>query len=485
MSGMSDRYRKHRDRLAEVVGPDGLALVPASIETIRNDDVHHEFRQDSNFVYLTGFEEPDAVAVIAPGHPDGEYILFVRPRDPEMEAWTGYRSGAEGARERYGADAAYDLDRLDEILPQLMLGRSELWYRIGNPGHDTRVSTLLDKARNYRDRYGKAAPEAIRDVSGVLGEMRLRKSPAEIESMRTACSLSADGHREAMRLARPGLHEYQLQAAMEYVWREGGSPRNGYPSIVASGPNACILHYVENGRRVEDGDLVLIDAAAEVDHYSSDITRTFPVNGRFSGPQRALYDVVLTAQQRVIEKVRPGVTWKDLQDTAVGILTEGLVDLKLLPRPVQESLAMHHYREYFFHGLGHWLGLDVHDRGSYRIEGGSRPLEAGMVFTVEPGLYLDVSKPKRSFALLDYDLEEWTEERILHGATARKRQEQALDEAEQVELELPEEFVGLGVRIEDDILVTEGGHDNLTAAVASDPEAVEALCAEESWLVRR
>ncbi|MFP3916045.1 MAG: aminopeptidase P N-terminal domain-containing protein, partial [Actinomycetota bacterium] len=426
---MSDRYQQHRRRLAERIGPGGMALIPASGETIRNDDVSHEFRQDSDFVYLTGFEEPDAVAAIVPGHPDGEFVLFVRPRDPEMEAWNGYRAGVEGARERYGADAAYGLDRLDEILPRLMLGRSELWYRMGRAGHDDLIVRMLDKARSYRDRYGRPAPEAIRDVSVLLGEMRLLKSGSEIDSVRAACTLSVRGHEEAMRYARPGAWEYQVQAAMEHVWREGGSPRNGYPSIVASGPNACILHYVENRRQVQDGDLILIDAAAEVDHYSADITRTFPAGGGYSPPQRALYEVVLAAQRAAIERVKPGVAWHDLHDTAVRVLTEGLVDLGLVPRGVEESLTMHHYRQYFFHGIGHWLGLDVHDRGSYRVDGESRTLQPGMVFTVEPGLYADVSKPKRSFSLLEYDLDAWTEERILGGEDARRRQEQALEEA--------------------------------------------------------
>ncbi len=481
---MPDRYRHHRDRLAKMIGPDGIAVVPASSETIRNDDVHHDFRQDSNFVYVTGFEEPEAVAVLVPGHPDGEYVLFVRPRDPEMEAWNGYRAGVEGARERYGADAAYELDRLDEVLSRLMLGRSVIWYRLGDPAHDARITGLLAKARAYRDRYGNSAPETIRDVSVALGAMRLVKSESEIDSMRAACLLTAEGHREAMRFTRPGLYEYQVQAAMEYVWREGGSRRNGYPSIVASGPNACILHYGENDREIEDGDLLLIDAGAEIDYYSADITRTFPANGRFTVPQRALYEVVLAARRAAIAEIRPGASWRSMHDTAVQVLTEGLADLGLLPRSVDESLAMHHYRQYFFHGTGHWLGLDVHDRGSYRLDGESRPLEPGMVFTVEPGLYLDVSKPKRSFSLLEYDLDAWTEERLLAGGAARKRQAEALAEADQIELEVPEEFLGLGVRIEDDLLVVDGGYESLTSHVPVDPDDVEELCGEESWLVR-
>jgi Xaa-Pro aminopeptidase len=479
------RFEDHRAQLAARIGTDAIAVVPASVEQVRNDDVMHHFRQDSNFFYLTGFVEPDAVCVIAPGHPDGEFVLFVRPRDPEMEAWNGYREGVEGALEHHAADAAHDVAQLDEVLTRMMLGRSVIWYEMGNGTHDDRITSLIRRARSYRARYGRAAPEAVRDIHDVLGEMRLTKSDEEIESMRAACSLSAEGHREAMRFARSGLFEYQVQAAMEYVWREAGSTRNGYPSIVASGPNACILHYVENDRQIEEGDLVLIDAAAEIDHFSSDITRTFPADGAFTPAQRDLYEVVLAAQRRAIGMARPGSSLDDLHATARRVLTEGLVDIGLLPLGVEESLAMHHYREFFFHGTSHWLGLDVHDRGRYREEGSGRPLEPGMVFTVEPGLYVDASKPKRSFALLDYDLEQWTEERILEGSAARVRQQQRLEEAEQLHVEVPAAFLGLGIRIEDDILMVEGGHENLTSTVPTDVDEVEALVAEESWLVRQ
>ncbi|CAN5836993.1 Xaa-Pro aminopeptidase [soil metagenome] len=481
---MVDRFLNHRSRLADIVGPDGIAVIPAGIETIRNDDVHHEFRQDSDFFYLTGFTEPDAVAVIAPGHPDGEFTLFVRPRDPELEAWNGYRAGVDGVIERFAADAAHDIAEVDDVLARLMLGRSALWYRFGNSTHDARITSLLAKARTYRDRYGRPAPEAVRDLGSALGGLRLVKSQEEIDSLRAACHLTAEGHREAMRFARAGLYEYQVQAAMEYVWREGGSPRNGYPSIVASGPQACILHSVENDRLIEDGDLLLIDAAAEIDHYSSDITRTFPAEGVFSPPQRALYDVVLAAQRSGIAGTRPGSTIGAVHESAARVLTEGLVELGLLPKGVDESLAMHHYRQYFFHGTSHWLGLDVHDRGTYRVDGESRELEPGMVFTVEPGLYFDASKPIRSFALIEYDLDKWTEERILEGTPARQRQEAALAEAPQVEVELPTEFVGLGVRIEDDILIVDDGHENLTDHVPVSVDDIEELCAERSWLVR-
>lgn len=481
---MADRFAEHRRRFSSEVGDDGIAMIPASGETIRNDDVTHVFRQESTFVYLTGFEEPEAVAVFAPGHPDGEYVLFVRPRDPEMEAWNGYRAGVEGARDRFGADVAYPVEELDEVLSRLMLGRSVIWYRSGNPVHDSRVTTLVDKARAYRERFGRPAPEIVRDPSDLLGEMRLLKSDEEMDSLRAACRLSAEGHREAMRFVEPGRFEYQVQAAMEYVWREGGSLRNGYPSIVASGPNACILHYVENDRLIEDGDLVLVDAAAEIDYYTSDITRTFPANGRFTAPQRALYDVVLAAQRGAIDVAVPGAEWSTIHDTATRVLTEGLVDLGLLPGDVDRAIAMHHYREYFFHGTSHWLGLDVHDRGAYRVDGKSRTLAPGMTLTVEPGLYLDVSKPKRSVGLLEYDLVEWTQERILEGQPARIRHDKLLEEAEQIEFEVPSEFVGLGIRIEDDIVVTPDGPENLTSHVPLDPDEIERLGAEASWLAR-
>lgn len=482
---MPDRFREHRHRLAAEIGGTAIAVVPAARETIRNHDVTHPFRQDSDFFYLTGFEEPDAVCVLVPGHPDGDFHLFVRPRDREMEIWNGYRAGTEGAVARYAADAAYDLAELDDVLPRLMLGRDALFYRLGNPAHDARITGLLERARSFRERFGRPAPAAVHDVSVPLSEMRLRKSASEMESLRAACLLSAEGHREAMRFARPGLYEYQVQAAMEYVWREGGSPREGYPSIVASGPNAVILHYVENDRLIEEGDLILIDAAAEVDGYSSDITRTFPAGGSFTAPQRAVYEVVLAAQREGLHASRPGSSLREVHDVATRVLTEGMVALGLLPLGAAESLAMHHYREFFMHGTGHWLGLDVHDAGATRVGGRPRALEPGMVFTVEPGLYVSPDRPEVEFALLEYDLDEWTERRVTQGlAAARAKEEEAKESAEKVVHAIPTELLGIGVRIEDDVIITEEGHANLTAGVPTDPDQVEALCAEASWLTR-
>lgn len=482
---MSDRFADHRTALAATVGDTGIAIIPAAGETVRNDDVHHVFRQDSDFHYLTGFGEPDALCVLVPGHPDGDFHLFVRPRDREMEIWTGYRAGTEGARQRFAADAAYEVAEFETELTRLMQGRDTLFYRLGNDAHDAVIGRMLDTARSHHGRFGTKVPLVVHDVGPVLAEQRLRKSVSEIDSLRAACSLSADGHREAMRFARPGLYEYQVQAAMEYIWREAGSPRDGYPSIVASGSNATILHYVENDRQVEDGDLILIDAAAEIDMYSSDITRTFPANGRFSGPQRAVYEVVLAAERAGIAAARPGATLRSVHDTSTAVLAEGLSELGLIPRSVDDILAMHLYRQFFMHGTSHWLGLDVHDAGAYRVAGVHRELEEGMVFTVEPGIYIAPDRPEVEFTLLSHDLDAWTERRILQGTSkAREAEEAEKEAAEKITHRIPEEFLGIGVRIEDDILITPDGHDNLTASVPTDPDKIEVLCAEPSWLHR-
>ena len=386
-----------RQRFAEAVG-DALAIVPGAREVGRNSDVHYEFRQDSDFFFLTGFDEPDAVAVFNPSHAKERYVLFVRPRDREMEIWNGRRAGVEGAVATYGADAAYRVEQLDQKLREYAMDRPALFYRLGNSTFDARIIRLLGELRTMQ-RRGHGAPARVEDPSPILHEMRLRRSPAELARHRRACEISRDGHLEAMRYARPGLHEYEVQAAMEFVFREAGSPRNGYPSIVASGPNACILHYTENTRRMADGDLLLIDAAAEYGYHSSDITRTFPVNGRFTAPQRAIYEVVLRAQLAAIDAARPGARYEAMHEAARRVLTEGLVDLTLLPRGVEDSLAMHLYREFYMHGTGHWLGMDVHDVGDYRVHGQSRALEPGMVFTVEPGLYLDPDRDEVTFHL--------------------------------------------------------------------------------------
>jgi Xaa-Pro aminopeptidase len=319
----------------------------------------------------------------------------------------------------------------------------------------------------------------------MIHELRLRRSPAELARHRRACEISRDAHVEAMRFARPGLHEYEVQAALEFVFRAGGSPRNGYPSIVASGPNACILHYTENRRRMEDGDLLLIDAGAEYGYHSADITRTFPVNGRFTGPQRAIYDLVLRAQLAGIAAARPGARYETVHETARRVLTEGLVALGILPRNVEESLAMHHYREFYMHGTGHWLGMDVHDVGDYKIRGLSRVLEPGMVLTVEPGLYFDPERESATYWLREYREEEMWDRRYRLGvAAARKLEDEEKAAARKITHPIPAEYRGIGVRIEDDVLITETGAEVLTAGTPKSIEEVERACAEAPRLPR-
>jgi Xaa-Pro aminopeptidase len=480
---MDHRHAQARQRLAETIGPDGLAVIPAAHEVIRSRDVPHAFRQDSAFWYLTGFPEPEAVAIIAPGHDDGDFHLFVRPKDPAMEVWTGIRAGTEGAKSAYAADAAYEIGDLDAVLERMMIGRDVLWYATGNENFDDRISGIIGRARDHRERMGGVVPSIVKDVSVPIGEMMLFKSEAEAASLRHACHLSGEGHIEAMKFARPGMYEYQVQAALEYFWRLRGSRRNGYGSIVASGANACVLHYEENDSQVGADDLILIDAAAEIDGYSSDITRTFPASGKFTGPQRAIYEVVLAAQKKGVELSTPASSLRAIHDECTRVLTEGMVDLGLLPKDLDTSLGMHHYTNFYMHGTGHWLGLDVHDRGAYRIDGVSRPLEPGMSFTVEPGLYVAPDKSEIELNLLEYDLDVWNQRRLELGrAKAASLEAEEREAAEKITHRVPEELLGIGVRIEDDILVTTGGHENMSEMVPKELDDVEALCAETSVL---
>jgi Xaa-Pro aminopeptidase len=470
-------FVERRQRFAEALG-DGLAIIPGARETLRNGDVHHEFRQESDFYYLTGFDEPDAVALFNPSHPKEPYVLFVRPRDRQLEVWNGRRAGVEGAIGTYGANSAYPIEQLDQKLREYAVDRSALFYRLGHAAYDARITRLLIELRPLRGR-GHTVPRRLEDPGPILHEMRLRRSPAELVRQRRACEISRDGHLEAMRFAAPGLYEYQVQAAMEFVFRCAGSPRNGYPSIVASGPNACILHYSENRRRLESGDLLLIDAACEYGYLGADITRTFPVSGRFTAPQRAIYELVLGAQLAAIEAARPGNRYEAIHDAARRVLTEGLVSLGLLPRGVDESLAMHHYREFYMHGTGHWLGMDVHDVGDYRRERQSRALEPGMVLTVEPGLYFDPDRETVTFHLREYSEVEMSERRDRLGMTAAKAlEDEEKARAEAIEWPVPREFRGIGVRIEDDLLITADGHEILTAGTPKTVDEVERACAE-------
>jgi Xaa-Pro aminopeptidase len=412
----------------------GVAVLVGAPHVNRNGDVHYDYRQGSDFYYLTGFEEPEAVAIIAPDHPKHRFVLFVRPRDPAMEIWNGPRAGVEGARRRFGADAAYPAARLDEILPQYLSGPERLFYKVGrDKAFDDRIIGMLNTLR-AQARAGLSAPSTLADPAEILAEMRLFKGPEEIGLLRKAIALTDQGHRAAMAVTRPGMMEFQVQAEMEGVFRAGGSPRLGYGSIVGSGANATVLHYTQNTRRMKAGELLLIDAGTECGYYTADVTRTFPVDGRFSPAQRAVYEVVLDAQKEAIRKVRPGVSFQAVHDAAVEVLTEGCRKLGLLKGPARRLIKTGAFRAYYMHRTSHWLGMDVHDAGKYREGKGWRKLKPGMVLTVEPGLYI--------------------------APDCRKA---------------PTKYRGIGVRIEDDILVTKQGHENLTEALPRDPEAVEAL----------
>ncbi|HXJ81965.1 MAG TPA: aminopeptidase P N-terminal domain-containing protein [Candidatus Methylomirabilis sp.] len=477
-------FLERRRRFAEAIG-DALAIIPAARETSRNADTSYEFRQSSDFYFLTGFDEPDAVALINPGHAKERFVLFVRPRDREMEIWNGRRAGVEGAVATYGADAAYTVDELDTKLREFALDRPALVYRLGNPHHDARVMRLLADMRNARTRGGFLTPTRVDDPGPILDELRLRRSPEELARQRRACQITRDAHIEAMRYALPGQHEYQVQAAIEFVFRQRGSSRNAYPSIVASGPNATILHYSENNRRMEDGDLLLIDAGCEWGYHAADITRTFPVNGRFTPSQRRIYEVVLRAQLAAIAAARPGQRYEAMHEAARRALVEGLVGLGLLPCGVEDSLAMHHYREFYMHGTGHWVGMDVHDVGDYRVRRQSRMLEPGMVVTVEPGLYFDPERETVTFHLREYSEEEMWERRFRLGlAAAKKIDDEEKARTDTVMHPVPAEYRGIGVRIEDDVLITDDGCDILTAGTPKTIDEVERTCAEPPRLPR-
>ncbi len=412
-----------------------MAVFCSAPEVVRSNDAHFDFRQNSDLWYLTGFDEPGTVLVLIPGHDKHPVVLFVRKRDKEREVWDGPRAGVEGAKARFGADEAFLIEELDAKLPELLEGRDRLYYGLGlYADRDRRVIHALTRVRASA-RRGKRAPREIVDPSYVLHEMRLFKTPAEVDTLRRAVEVSADGHVRAMQTTRPGRGEWELQAEVEYVFKRGGAKAPGYTTIVGSGSNACILHYVLNSRRMEAGELVLVDAGAEVGYYTGDITRTWPVSGRFTAPQREIYDLVLRAQQEVIAMSKPGVPWTALHEKAVEVLTQGMVDRGILAGPVEKAIEEKTFRAWYMHSTGHWLGIDVHDVGAY-YDGpeAARTLQPGMVFTVEPGLYFAPDAPG-----------------------------------------VPERYKGIGIRIEDDILVTATGHDVLSKGAPKDPDEIEAL----------
>ncbi len=423
---------RRRAQLMETIGNDGVAILPSAHEVVRSRDTHYRFRQDSDFWYLTGFGEPDSVAVLAPGRKEGAYILFVRDRNKEREIWDGRRAGPEGAVADYGADQAFSIGDLEALLPKLLAGRSRLHYTFGEHGEmDARITSRVREIREL-SRRGPSAPTEFVSLDVTLHEQRLIKSAEELKHMRHAAAVSANAHLRAMSMARPGVWEWQVAAEIHHEF-ERNRMEPGYTSIVGGGENACILHYIENSAQLRDGDLLLIDAGGEYCGYTADITRTFPVNGRYSGPQKEVYEVVLAAQKAATAELKAGNSSGRPHAVAVKVLTEGMVALGLLKGDVEELIKTEKYRQFYMHGTGHWLGLDVHDVGRYKIENEARHFKPGMVMTVEPGLYIAPGS---------------------EGVDPR--------------------FWGIGVRIEDDVLITEHEPEVLTAAVPKDVAEVEA-----------
>ena len=416
--------------------PNSVAIVPAAREVTRSRDTEYPFRQDSDFFYLTGFLEPDAVLFLLPGRRQGQVLMFCRDRDPERELWDGYRQGAEGVVANFGMNDAYPVGDIDDIAPGLIEGRSTIYYSMGHDdGFDRRVLGWVNQIR-AKARIGAKPPGDISDLAFLLHEHRLIKSDAEIRLMQRAADISAQAHCRAMRECSPGRYEYHLESAIQHDFAEHGARFVAYNSIVGSGKNACCLHYTDNDAKMVDGDLVLIDAGCEYQGYAADITRTFPVNGRFSEEQRAIYNVVLKSQRAAIAATKPGAKWNRPHDVTVQVITEGLVELGLLSGDVDALIDAGAYTDFYMHRAGHWLGLDVHDVGEYRVDGKWRPLEPGMVLTIEPGIY--VAQDNNN---------------------------------------VDPKWRGIGVRIEDDVLVTKGGCHVLTSGVPKDADDIEALMA--------
>lgn len=449
-------FKRRRERFLKKM-EDGVALIPSAPEFIRNGDVHHDYRQHSDFFYLTGFEEPGSLLVLGKGNVKDKFVLFVPRRDKVMEIWNGRRAGPEGAKARYGADAAYTTEEIDAKVPEYLRDQTRAYWRFGeSSAQDARFTNWLNHVRQMK-RAGYNAPLEIQDPSSILSELRLIKNNDDLRYLRESCAIAADGHNHGMRRTRPGMKEFEVQAEIEYVFRKRGCHRNGYGSIVAGGDNANILHYHENNATLHDGDLLLVDAGCEYGYYSADITRVWPVNGKFSKPQAEVYNWVLKAQKAAIDMCKPGVGFREVHNKAVEVLTEGMVDMGLLKGDPAKIIATQKqweddvqakrkdpakdkapktYREFYMHNTSHWLGMDVHDVGDYRHGENWVKLQPGCVLTVEPGLYI-----------------------------ARDRKD------------VPARFRGIGIRIEDDILVTNGKPEVLTRACVKGVQEVEALMA--------
>ncbi len=428
-------FARRRKQLMRMMGKDAIAIIPSAPERIRNRDAEYPYRQDSDFYYLTGFKEPEAVVVLCPGRKHGEYLMFCRERDPAMETWTGRRAGTTGAVETLGADDAFPISDVERILPGLLESHDRVFYSIGScPEFDKRILDWVNRLRSGA-RAGIRAPGEFISLEHLLHDMRLYKSRSEIRVMRQAVKTACRAHRRAMQACRPGMHEYEVEAELLHEFRRAGMVP-AYPSIVGGGENGCILHYTENSSRLNDGELLLIDAGAEYDLYASDVTRTFPVNGKFSPAQKALYEVVLAAQKAAIKAVKPGNHWNQAHFAAVRSLTRGLVKLGILKRTPAGRIKKEACRRFYMHRTGHWLGMDVHDVGDYKVNGKWRVLEPGMVLTVEPGIYIPAGS----------------------RGVAKK-------------------WWNIGIRIEDDVLVTKDGCDVLSKDAPKTVRGIEALMA--------
>jgi Xaa-Pro aminopeptidase len=429
-------YQARRQRLMSEMGERTVAVFASAPTAIRNNDVEHEYRQESDFFYLTGLDEPYSVLILSNVHPDHEAVLFVRPRDPERETWDGPRTGVDGAVADFGADVAFESRELDAKLPEYLSGAERVIYRLGrHADFDARMIAALEMARR-RQRAGKDFPTELHDPGKLLHAHRLHKDAGELDTMRRAAAITRQAHLAAMRVAKPGAHEYEVEAEILRVFRSGGSERPAYGSIVGSGPNATILHHRKNDRRMSAGELLLIDAGCELEYYASDVTRTFPVDGRFTKEQRAVYAAVLRAQEACIEAVRPGTTLEAIHQLAVRTLAAGMIELGLIEGPLDKAIEEKRHERFYMHRTSHWLGMDVHDVGSYFHHGEPTVLAPGMVLTIEPGLYIAQNA--------DVDAK-WR---------------------------------GIGVRIEDDVLVTPSGHENLTAAIPKHPDELERILAD-------
>jgi Xaa-Pro aminopeptidase len=432
-------FQHRRSQLLSKIGG-STAIFRAAPYAVMHNDVEYNFRQDSAFYYLTGFNESDAVAVFAPHHDEHKYILFVQPKDRAKETWSGRRVGVDAAKEYYGADIVYPIAELDEHLPKYLEKADKLYYHFGiDEAFNTRILKQYQSGIRQHDRKG-TGPLSIEDPMTVMNGLRLHKSDYELSLIRKAVEIAAEAHNLAIEKRKPGLYEYELQAEIEMLFRRHGGMGPAYPSIVASGANSCILHYVENDRQMQDNDLLLIDAGCSFDYYNSDITRTYPVGNKFTPEQRILYELVLKAQLAAIEKIKPGNPWNEFHDTSVRVITEGLMELGLIVGEIDEVIKEEKYKPFFMHGTGHWLGLDVHDVGGRKTGDLWHTFAPNQVITAEPGIYIGP----------DFE--------PLEGQPA-----------------IPDRWLGIGIRIEDDILVTTDGNEVLTAAVPKTIEALERI----------